>query len=127
MSHERALGNIAIGTDTWPTRDRPKLERVKIDAVEDRAARDTLYMLAAFVFDLNRKMRYIFEGTKGYATLADPNFVRRVKADNDRLAEANEKQDYQALARQLEEINVEMYNAIESRYQQTVEWLVKEP
>ena len=125
MCVERDLANMAIIFNRIPTTHRPKLSRVHMDEVPAGPIRDSLFMLATMVFDLTRKMRYIFEATKGYAALADASVARRLRADQDRLRDAEARQDYEALARELEQIITEGYEDVERWHEQVVDLVLR--
>ena len=87
MSHngrpsvETAIGNIAITTESSTTHKSPKLESVKVGSPE------SYYMLAAFCFDLSRKVNYLFRGTRDFASEADQELARLLIQDNDAIYE----------------------------------------
>jgi hypothetical protein len=126
VSVERAIGNISLLSNCIPTLEREKLSYVGLASVKDPAAKETLYMLAALVFDLQRKMLYLFEATKPYATLADPALARRMQADLDAIASANRRRDYEALAKQLEKMMLAASKEMNDRYHQTLHWLTEQ-
>jgi hypothetical protein len=87
--------------------------------------RDSLFMLATLVFDLMRKMRYLFEVTKRYGTLADPQVARRLRNDEERLADAESRQDYQLLAEELERILTEGYADVEQWHRDVLDLVLR--
>ena len=87
MSHngrasvETAIGNIAMATEKSTTRKSEKLASVKVGSPE------SYYMLAAFCFDLSRKVNYLFRGTRDFALEADPELAQVLIEDNDAINE----------------------------------------
>jgi hypothetical protein len=81
-SVETAIGNIAIISEKSTTGSSPKLESVKIGSDE------SYYMLAAFCFDLSRKVNYLFKGTRDFAPEADPELAQRLIEDNEAISES---------------------------------------
>jgi len=71
------LGNMALGTDNHPKGATPKLKSVGKDPNE------RFFMLAAFCFDLSRKLKYICLALKENWPDADPEFAKRVLEDNE--------------------------------------------
>jgi hypothetical protein len=76
---ETALGNLAIISEKSTTRTSRKL-----DAVKPRSD-DAFFMLAAFCFDLSRKMNYFFRATREFGLEADPDLARLVLEDNEAI------------------------------------------
>lgn len=87
MSHngresiETAVGNIAIISEKSTTRKSKKLKSVKIGSDE------AYYMLAAFCFDLSRKLNYLFRATQEFAPKADPELAQLFMEDNEAINE----------------------------------------
>ncbi len=87
MSHngrdsiETAIGNIAIISEKSTTRKSKKLKSVKIGSDE------AYYMLAAFCFDLSRKVNYLFRATQEFAPKADPELAQLFMEDNEAINE----------------------------------------
>jgi hypothetical protein len=74
-----ALGNMAIICEKSTSTRRAKLGSVKIGSDE------SYYMLAAFCFDLSRKMNYLYRAAREFASEADPTLAQQVIADNDAI------------------------------------------
>ena len=87
MSHngrpsvETAIGNIAVISEKSTTGSSAKLDSVKVGAPE------SYFMLAAFCFDLSRKVNYLFRGTRDFALEADPELAQQLLEDNDAINE----------------------------------------
>ncbi|MDQ3208897.1 MAG: hypothetical protein M3Q37_09875 [Gemmatimonadota bacterium] len=87
MSHngrpsvETAIGNIAVVAEKSTTRKTEKLKSVKIGSPE------SYYMLAAFCFDLSRKVNYLFRATRDFAPEADPELAQLLIEDNNAINE----------------------------------------
>jgi len=85
MSHngrpsvETAIGNIAILAEKSTTRKKAKLKSVEIGSAE------AYYMLAAFCFDLSRKMNYLFQATRDFAPEADSELAQLLIKDNNAI------------------------------------------
>lgn len=76
MSTERALANMCLAFDSIPRLGTPKLSSV------DPKSIDGFYLLAAYCFDLARKMEYLFLATRDFARAADSVLAREIKTDN---------------------------------------------
>jgi hypothetical protein len=74
-----AMGNVAIICEKSTSVRRPKLESVKIGSEEG------YYMLAAFCFDLSRKMNYLYRAAREFAPQADPALARQLIQDNNAI------------------------------------------
>jgi hypothetical protein len=85
MSHhgsqalEAAVGNIGIVCEQSTSVKRSKLSSVKI------GSDDSYYMLAAFCFDLSRKVNYLFRAAREFAPEADPELARQLLEDNEAI------------------------------------------
>ena len=75
-SVETAIGNVAIISERSVTRRAEKLNSVSIGSPE------SYYMLAAFCFDLSRKVNYMFRATRDFALEADPELAQLMINDN---------------------------------------------
>jgi hypothetical protein len=76
---ETALANIAIIAERSTTGKSPKLDAVKIHSDE------AYFMLAAFCFDLSRKMNYLFRATREFGPQGDPELAQQFIEDNDAI------------------------------------------
>jgi hypothetical protein len=72
--------------------DNLKHDDGKLEALEkalekhfDPAESEGFYMLAAYCFDISRKLWYVFQATKQYALEADRDLARQILADDERL------------------------------------------
>jgi hypothetical protein len=81
VSVETAIGNVAIISERSVTRQTQKLDSVSIGSPE------SYYMLAAFCFDLSRKVNYLFQATRDFASQADPALARLMMDDNNAINE----------------------------------------
>lgn len=105
MDVQRALGEIALGTNIGPCeKHRHKFAGLGPDGdvrflareVEERETKETLHMLLSLVLDLWRKNEYLYMACKEFATHADPDQAARMAVHNDLLNEfdAEEKIDW---------------------------------
>ncbi len=76
---ETALANIAIISERSTTGKSPKLDAVDIRSDEG------FFMLAAFCFDLSRKMNYLFKATQEFGPQGDPELAQQFIEDNDAI------------------------------------------
>jgi len=76
---ETALANIAIIAERSTTGKTPKLDAVDIHSDE------AYFMLAAFCFDLSRKMNYLFKATQEFGLQGDPELAQQFIEDNDAI------------------------------------------
>jgi hypothetical protein len=76
---ETAIGNVAIVCEKSTSVRRPKLDSVKVGSNE------AFYMLAAFCFDLSRKMNYLYRAAREFAPDADPALARQLIVDNEAI------------------------------------------
>ena len=97
---QRALGNICIVVDGNQQHTGPKLESVEPGSLE------AYYMLAAFCFDLNRKLHYIFKVTREFAREGHTDTVvaREVKDDNDYMYDDPRVTTWKERAERAEEV-----------------------
>ena len=83
MSHEdqvvRALADIAVISERTTTHKSAKLGTVSPGSAEFD------FMLAAFCFDLSRRLHYLFKATREFGPQADPALAGEVLADNDAI------------------------------------------
>ena len=78
-SVETAIGNLAVTTERSVTRMTQKLDSVSVGSPE------SYYMLAAFCFDLSRKVNYMFRATRDFALQADPELAQLMIEDNNAI------------------------------------------
>jgi hypothetical protein len=78
-SIRQALGDLCLIYDESVHQYRPKLATVEPGSI------DAYYMLAAFCFDLARKMEYMYKATRRFAEYADAAPAAQVLADNKRI------------------------------------------
>jgi hypothetical protein len=117
---ERALGNICIIADGSMKHSTSKLQSVQPGSVE------AYYMVAAFCFDLARKMDYVFKATEGFAEHADRDLAREVKRDNNSLYQEREV-DWKTLAERAEGILLRLYNEIHERHEDLLNRAARKP
>jgi len=109
MSHGSALGGIALAAD-WPQiRNRSKLKSVEPGSV------DAYYMLAAYVFDLTRKLEYVYKAARPFVLQADPALAAEIKRDNEALDALGTK--WKAIAEKAEEILLRLYGEIGAEHE----------
>jgi hypothetical protein len=84
-----ALGLVCLAPDGSHHVIGPKLATLNLDRVEPNA-REAIYMLAAFCFDLSRKMDYIFLALKAYAE-------KPFESDESRALARRIRDDYRAV------------------------------
>jgi hypothetical protein len=102
---KRALGTICLDVDGSQQHETPKLKSVEPGSVE------AYYMLAAFCFDLARKLDYVFKATKAFAEYADRGLASEVKDDYDYLYDRRVK-TWKERAERAEEVLLRLYNEI---------------
>jgi len=112
MPVERALGNMCIAVDRWPQQHTPKLASVEPGSVEG------FYMLAAFVFDLSRKMKYLYKATSEFGLQGDPAFAQEVRAHN---AELYVRESWETIARRAEAIAMGLDKEIATEHQRILD------
>lgn len=101
----RALGTICLDVDGSQQHEEPKLKSVKPGSDE------AFYMLAAFCFDLARKLDYVFKATRAFADYADRDLAGEVKADYDYLYDRRLK-TWRERAERAEEVLLRLYREI---------------
>ncbi len=109
MSVNSALGSVAIIVDQIPHMTAPKLEGLKPGSDE------AFYMLAAFCFNLSRKLEYFFLATREFGRDADRAVAQRLKRDRDELARAGS--DWRSIAVKEEELMRRIYGEIKDDYE----------
>lgn len=108
MSVNSALGAMAIAVDQIPRMNNPKLQGIK--PMSDEA----FYLLAAYCFNLSRKLEYFFMAAKEFAPQADRAVVRRLAHDREELARAGS--DWRAIAEKEEELMRRIFSDIKTDY-----------
>ncbi len=109
MSANSALGAIAIIADDIPKMDSNKLKGIKPGSDE------AFYLLAAYCFNVSRKLEYFFLAAKEFGLDADRAVVQRLKRDKDELARAGS--EWRAIAEKEEELMRGLYGEIKNDYQ----------
>lgn len=108
MSVKSALGSAAIIVDQIPHMSGNKLEGLKPGSDE------AFYMLAAFCFNLSRKLEYFFLANREFGNDADRAVVQRLKRDRDELAHTG--RDWRSIAVKEEELMRRIYGEIKDDY-----------
>jgi len=108
MSVNSALGAFSIIVDQIPKMSSNKLEGIKPGSDE------AFYLLAAYCFNLSRKLEYFFLAAREFAPEANRAVVQRLKRDRDRLAGAGT--DWRTIAVTEEELMRQLYVEIEKDY-----------
>jgi hypothetical protein len=111
---ERALGSICVIADGSMKHNTPKLKSVQPGSVE------AYYMVAAFCFDLARKMDYVFKATEKFAEHADRDLAREIKRDNQSLYDERVV-DWKEFAERAEEVLLRLYSEIHERHEALLE------
>lgn len=109
MSVNSALGSVAIIVDQIPHMFDNKLKGLK------PGSDDAFYMLAAFCFNVSRKLEYFFLATKEFGQDADRAIALRLKRDRDELASAGT--DWHSIAVKEEELMRRIYGEIKDDYE----------
>jgi hypothetical protein len=111
-----ALGALCVLSEGSVHKLRPKLEGV------DPNTPEAFYMLAAFCFDLSRKLDYIFLAMRRFAEETHPAFARRVLSDN---GEAYGDPDWEATARRTEEVFLRVLREIHEEHERLLARLAR--
>jgi hypothetical protein len=109
MSAERALGSICIIADSIPRKTAPKLTM-------EPGSKEGFYMLAAYCFNLARKMEYVFKATREFGREADPTLARDIKTTGDEIY-GNPKSSWQEIAKKEEEALLRVFRDIEAEHE----------
>jgi hypothetical protein len=109
MSVNSALGAMAIIVDQIPKMTSNKLKGIKPGSDE------SFYLLAAYCFNLSRKLEYFFLAAREYGLDADRAVVQRLKRDRDELARAGS--EWRAIAEKEEELMRRLYDEIKDDYE----------
>lgn len=104
-----ALGGIALAVDVIQTKGQSKLKSVEPGSV------DAYYMLAAYVFDLSRKLEYVYKASRQFALQADPALAAEIKKDNEALGALGA--NWKAVAEKAEEILLRLYREIAEEHE----------
>jgi hypothetical protein len=97
------LGNVSIGTNDNQRGLTPKLASAGDDPDE------RYYMLAAYCFDLSRKMKYISLALKDFYWEGDPSFIKEIR-DDERYINPDEKNlSWKEMAHRAEEVMKRLY------------------
>lgn len=111
---EEALGSIALAANDVIKHGSPKLR--------DYDSPDTqLWMVTAYVFDLARKMEFIYRATRRFAKQgkADPELARLIKEQNDVLHDPN--LSWEDTARELEKMMIGMFTEHQTEHEELLE------
>jgi hypothetical protein len=104
------LGMIALGTDDNHRGLTPKLGSVGSDPDE------RFFMLAAFCFDLSRKMKYISLALQEYYGDAPPEFARKIR-DHERYINPRPEENFiswQLMAERSEEVMKDLWREVQA-------------
>jgi hypothetical protein len=115
-----ALGNLCIIVDGSQQHETRKLDSVEPGSVE------AYYMVAAFCFDLARKLDYVFKATKAFADHADGDLAREVKADYDVLYDRRVK-TWKERAERAEEVLLRLYDEVAKDHDRLLERAARKP
>jgi hypothetical protein len=112
-------GNLSLIPDRHIRKRHPKLASVGDDPDE------RFFMLAAYCFDLSRKLKYISLVLKDFFPAADPKVARMILEDNEYIDPGN--LSWEQSARRAEEVMQRLYDELEAAgYQKELERLAKE-
>lgn len=109
MSVNSALATMGIIVDQIPRMSSDKLKGIKPGSDE------AFYLLAAYCFNLSRKLEYFFLATREFGSEADRAVVQRLKRDRDELARAGT--EWRAIAEKEEELMRRLYDEIKDDYE----------
>jgi hypothetical protein len=109
MSVNSALGAMAVVVDRIPTMTKNKLLGIKPGSDE------AFYLLAAYCFNLSRKLEYFFLAAREFGLDADRTVVQRLKRDRDELARAGS--EWREIAEKEEELMRRLYGEINNDYE----------
>jgi hypothetical protein len=109
MSVNSALGAMAVVVDRIPTMTKNKLLGIKPGSDE------AFYLLAAYCFNLSRKLEYFFLAAKEFGLDADRAVVQRLQRDRDELARAGS--EWREIAEKEEELMRRLYDDIKNDYE----------
>lgn len=90
------LGFIALALEDWITETSPKL------AVVDSDPEAGFYLNATYSFDLAVRLTLIHKAARKFALHADPELARELAEYRESFGDAEERQDYEALAERTE-------------------------
>ena len=110
---ERALGGVCLAVDVIQIAHHRKLSTVKPGS--DQA----FFMVAAYAFDLARKLEYIFKATRPFALDADPALAAEIKKDNAELAALSESAlagNWEPVAKKAEDILLRLNGEISKEH-----------
>lgn len=109
MSVERALGSICLIADSIPRKTAPKLTM-------EPGSKEGFYMLAAYCFNLARKMEYVFKATREFGREADPALARDIKRIGDAIY-GDPKSSWQEIAKKEEGALLDVFKEIEAEHE----------
>ena len=107
MSVNSALGAMALIVDQIPKMSSPKLEGMKPGSEE------SFYLLAAYCFNLSRKLEYFFLAAREFGLDADQTVIQRLQRDRTELSKVS---GWQAIAEKEEELMRRLFNEISGDY-----------
>jgi len=108
MSVERALGSICLLADSIPRKTMPKL-------TVEPGSKEGFYMLAAYCFNLSRKMEYVFKATREFGREADSALAREIKTTGDAIY-GSPHTSWQEIAEKEEGALLRLFKEIEAEH-----------
>jgi len=108
MSVNSALGAMAIIVDQIPKMSSNKLKGIKPGSDE------AFYLLAAYCFNLSRKLEYFFLALREYAPEAERAVVQRLQRDREELVKVGS--EWKSIAEKEEELMRRIFDEIKDDY-----------
>lgn len=108
MSVNSALGAMAIIVDQIPKMSSNKLKGIKPGSDE------AFYLLAAYCFNLSRKLEYFFLAAREYAPEAERAVIQGLRRDREELSKVGS--EWKAIAEKEEELMRRIFDEIKVDY-----------
>jgi hypothetical protein len=103
---EESLRLVKSVLATIPDQGGPKQHTAKLDSVTVGQP-DSIYMLAAYCFDLTRRLQYLAKVARPLVDHIPPDIAREIIADNERINE--DGISWEERARRAEEIMIRLH------------------
>jgi hypothetical protein len=105
---KKALGNLAILADQSVKQHSPKLSLPQFDQLDEVTA-----FLVTYVFDLQRRMEYLFLALAEFGPAAEPHLARRVKSDFEYVNEGTvESLSWRERAKRAQELLLKIHEEV---------------
>ncbi len=120
---KKALGNTALLSDQSVKAQSPKLSLPQLEGLDEVTA-----MLVTYVFDLQRRMEYLFLATAEFGPAGTPALARRLKEEYEYLNEGTvESLSWQDRARRAHELLLKLHAEVGPAHERLLDYVAGLP